>query len=81
MSAPLHTEPICRSNSILNLWGRGCTEEKRRNKGKATRRHKRTRDDEGMVEELVQKEVYKIKQAKENVGESMLKLAWKLTQG
>jgi hypothetical protein len=54
---------------------------KKANKGKATRRHKRTRDDESMGERLVLKEVYKIKGASENVGESMLKLAWKLTQG
>ncbi len=45
------------------------------------RRHKRTRDDEGMVERLVLKEVCKIKGASENGGESMLELAWKLTQG
>jgi hypothetical protein len=50
------------------------TEEKRRNEEKATRRHKRTRDDEGMGERLVLKEVYKIKQASENGGES---LQWK----
>ncbi len=41
---------------------------------KAKRKHRRTRDDEGIVERLVLKEVCKIKQASENGGES---LQWK----
>ncbi len=57
MSTAVHMEPIWKSNSITPMGPRVYRRKKTKGRQKAKRKHKITRDGEGIVERLVLKEV------------------------